>query len=335
MPQAGDTVRIHHFLFALLILACGLSARAEPQTVCTITVNSADEKEAFRRRLPKGQFRFVELVERAAPIGSPPRARRRSLATCSSFPATSTRATSSTPTGTTRTNTCGSTSWSAPRAAIRAGALLAAEGGLPIRLREPQPRRVEIFVVQGDSGLGRMRRIFANVPVIYGFSSSAPVGATAAMLLERYFDAGASAIGSGRRDTRLLATFARNGMTATRGAPEVPGRPQPDLPILRRAPHRRAKALVHSRDDARRHEGRERFFRAHRRISRLPHGMRTGSRRHSCSRSPRISADDTTRGRYLAGERATADPALKARMIALAATFGWLTPEERPRRGSA
>lgn len=39
-------------------------ARAGPQTVCTITVNSADEKEAFHRRLPKGQFRFVELVEK-------------------------------------------------------------------------------------------------------------------------------------------------------------------------------------------------------------------------------------------------------------------------------
>jgi hypothetical protein len=56
-------MRIAHFLLAFLILACGHTARAEPQTVCTITVNSADEKDAFRRNLPKDKFEFVELVE--------------------------------------------------------------------------------------------------------------------------------------------------------------------------------------------------------------------------------------------------------------------------------
>jgi len=40
------------------------SADAPKQTVCTITVNSADEKEAFRRHLPPDRYRFVELVER-------------------------------------------------------------------------------------------------------------------------------------------------------------------------------------------------------------------------------------------------------------------------------
>ena len=37
------------------------------QTVCTITVNSADEKEAFRRHLPAAKYQFVELVERGRP----------------------------------------------------------------------------------------------------------------------------------------------------------------------------------------------------------------------------------------------------------------------------
>jgi hypothetical protein len=37
------------------------------KTVCTVTVNSADEKEAFRRALPKGNYEFVELVERGRP----------------------------------------------------------------------------------------------------------------------------------------------------------------------------------------------------------------------------------------------------------------------------
>ena len=44
-----------------------LVARAEPKTVCTITVNSADERETFRRNLPPDQYQFVELVERGRP----------------------------------------------------------------------------------------------------------------------------------------------------------------------------------------------------------------------------------------------------------------------------
>jgi len=40
---------------------------APKQTVCTITVNSADEKEAFRRHLPAAKYQFVELVERGRP----------------------------------------------------------------------------------------------------------------------------------------------------------------------------------------------------------------------------------------------------------------------------
>src|SRR5258708_38379712 len=55
-------------LLAALLTAVGANdARADRKTVCTITVNSADEKEAFRRRLPPDKFQFVELVERGRP----------------------------------------------------------------------------------------------------------------------------------------------------------------------------------------------------------------------------------------------------------------------------
>ena len=40
--------------------------------------------------------------------------------------------------------------------------------------------------LHGESSRDRMRRIFTNVPVIYGFSSVAPLGPTAATLLGRY-----------------------------------------------------------------------------------------------------------------------------------------------------
>ena len=55
----------------LAALAGGLSVTcvvpAQPKTVCTITVNSPDEKEVLRRGLPADEFRFVELVEHGRP----------------------------------------------------------------------------------------------------------------------------------------------------------------------------------------------------------------------------------------------------------------------------
>ena len=53
--------------FVVTLLWPTPSAAAESQTVCTITVNSADEKETFRRYLPVSKYRFVELVERGRP----------------------------------------------------------------------------------------------------------------------------------------------------------------------------------------------------------------------------------------------------------------------------
>jgi hypothetical protein len=58
---------------ALLILlsaaAWSTAADAGKRTVCTITVNSSDEKDVFRRHLPPDDYQFVELVERGRPDG--------------------------------------------------------------------------------------------------------------------------------------------------------------------------------------------------------------------------------------------------------------------------
>src|SRR6185436_2066945 len=51
-------------LAALAVMSWGTVADADKRTVCTITVNSSDEREMFLRRLPEDQYRFVELVER-------------------------------------------------------------------------------------------------------------------------------------------------------------------------------------------------------------------------------------------------------------------------------
>src|SRR5690242_11009898 len=57
------------FFLAVALLAALVAhdAQAQRKTVCTITVNSSDEKETFRRYLPADQYDFVELVERGRP----------------------------------------------------------------------------------------------------------------------------------------------------------------------------------------------------------------------------------------------------------------------------
>ena len=63
----------------------------------------------------------------------------------------------------------------------------------------------------GESNRDHMRRIFMNVPVIYGFSSRAPLGPAAATVLNRYFESTpAAGLGSGRASPKLLSHFAAN-----------------------------------------------------------------------------------------------------------------------------
>ena len=52
---------------ALAMLVSTADVRGREADGCTITVNSADEKETFRRYLPESKYRFVELVERGRP----------------------------------------------------------------------------------------------------------------------------------------------------------------------------------------------------------------------------------------------------------------------------
>ena len=63
-----------------------------------------------------------------------------------------------------------------------------------------------------------MRQIFNDVPVIYGFSSKAPVGPIAASTLDRYFRAsGKREIARGHPSGRLLGYFAPFALSVTQG----------------------------------------------------------------------------------------------------------------------
>src|SRR5204863_1419191 len=152
--------------------------------------------------------------------------------------------------------------------------------------------------------------------------------AEAATRLERYFTGGASEIGSGRRSSRLLAAFASNGMTATRGMPESQASRREVCGFLDERLAESAKvALIHEtlRGDMshaialvdRIATLLAAFTKDERGSSTFLHGLAESS------------VDDATRGRFLAAERASAHPAARSRMIALATTLGWLSPAER------
>src|SRR5205085_1772867 len=77
--------------------------------------------------------------------------------------------------------------------------------------RESQQRYAE-------SNRDSMRRIFANVPVIYGFSALAPLGATAGPMLARVLQStNSSEVATGTASPALLKAFAPSSMIATRG----------------------------------------------------------------------------------------------------------------------
>ncbi|HXS51603.1 MAG TPA: hypothetical protein VN782_03650, partial [Usitatibacter sp.] len=204
----------------LAAAAWSTAAQAGTKTVCTVTVNSADEKEAMRRHLPPGKYDFVELLDRAHDDWLERACHRHVqcdvLVISGHFNA-------------------GETFYSDKvdvEASLKMDELERAScshscPALFGKLKEVylfgceslNPDASQYASAYGESGRERMRRVFRGVPVIYGFSSHAPVGPAAAMLLDRYFaQGGAAEVGSGHASARLLRIFGRNSLTAIRGA---------------------------------------------------------------------------------------------------------------------
>ncbi len=318
----------------LLFLAatCAAVARAETKTVCTITVNSDDEKETFRKRLPPGHYKFVELLERGREdwlhSACEEHVQCDVLMISGHFNA-----------GETFYSDKVDVEESLKVDELERASCSQSCPALFSKLKEVylfgceslNPDPTKYASTYGESGRERMRRIFANVPSIYGFYSSAPIGPTAAMLLNRYFDAGGSArFATGRPNAKLLAMFSHNHMTRVSGMTEAdPGwstrhqiceffdeRPGPGDKVrfvhdmMRRDPTQAVRFLE--------------------RIEHLFAGFTEAQREtpQFSAALAELSADDATRDRYLAIERGE-KPAMRTRMIALATTFGWLSPAAR------
>ncbi|MEO9162963.1 MAG: hypothetical protein ABI349_11295 [Casimicrobiaceae bacterium] len=346
-------------LSALLATFAVHDAYADKTTVCTITVNSADEKEMFRRSLPADRYQFIELVERGRPdwlasachqgihcdvllisghfdggdeFYSDRLDARESLpvdelerVSCSdSCPGLFSQLKEVYLFGCNTLNPEALTSASGEivRSLLRSGHSAADAARLSRALSDRH----------ADSNRDRMRQIFKDVPVIYGFSSKAPLGPRAASILERYFQSGASVeIGSGRPSARLLALLAPSSMTVASGSSDFDEQASYRRDMCQFADDRLSPAqklaFVHQllgRDMAE-----VRMFLD--RIEKYSASL-TDADRQTLSVSKaldEIARDRAARERYLAFARDADQPGVRARMIELASHFGWLTPPEK------
>jgi len=342
-------------LLGLLTVLCVVAqAHAAKSTVCTITVNSADEKQTFRRYLPEDKYQFVELVERGRPDWLASACRQHvkcdvliisghfngteffsehldsneflpvaemERASCSnSCPGLFSQLKEVYMFGCNTLNAEAGISASAEiaRTLVRAGRSKA------------DAERVSraLNARHSESNKDGMRRIFVNVPVVYGFSSVAPVGAVAAGTLSRYFHSASSAeVGSGRPSARLLSQFSTNGMTATSGMrasdPRAGYRQEVCQFVDDRLTPAQTLAFIHQilgRDmsEVRMFLDRIESFAA----------SLTESERQAPTfvrALDELANDLPARERFLAFARDSDEPALRARMIKLAHKLGWLS----------
>jgi len=346
-------------LTALVAGLWPLVVRAEPKTVCTITVNSADERETFRRNLPSDQYRFVELVERGRPdwLASACRSGVRCDMLLISghfdggdeFYSDKVDARESLPVDEMERVSCSdscpglfsqlkevylfgcntlnaeavkSASAEVVRSLLRAGHSAADAEQLAQVLSERH----------AGSNRERMREIFKDVPVIYGFSSKAPLGRSAGPVLERFLQTGGVAdMGTGRPSAKLLSLFAPVSMTVAAGSVDTGAD----------AAHRRD--VCHFSDDRlsaaqkldfvhtllHRNMAEVRMFLDH--LEKYSPALvdTTRAQAQAAQALDRIATDKGARDRYFTFMRDTDQASVRARMIGLAERLGWLTPAEK------
>jgi len=360
MPSRGLPNRRAAGLALSVLLLAALSAagaRAEPRTVCTITVNSADERETLRRHLPADEYRFVELVERGRPewLASAcrqgvrcdvlvisghfddgdefysdrldarehlPVAEMERVACSDSCPGLFAQLKEVYLFG------CNTLDARPRRTATAEVARSLARAGHSAADAERIVRELDLRT--GESNRDRMRAIFRDTPVIYGFSGKAPLGSVAGPLLERYFrTAPGGEIGSGSASPTLKALFAPSSMTVVSGL----GGNEPQAAFRqdvchfsdeRLAPAQKL-AFVHrllARDMA---EVRMLLDHVERYVNALGDDERLASA--AARELDAIARDDAARTRYLDFARDADDPAVRVRMVDLARSLGWLTAD--------
>ena len=350
---------LHLLLFAATASWANTLVAAPKQTVCTITVNSADEKEVFRRHLPEAKYQFVELIERGRPdwLASACRAK----VSCdvliisghydgaNDFFSDQLETPEYLPVDELERASC---SDSCPglfsqlkevylfgcntldpdplsRASAEVVRSLVREGR---SLRDAERQLRALNAEHGQSSRDRMRLVFKNVPAIYGFSSVAPLGPIAGASLDRHFRAGgARDVGQGRPNKRLLTQFAAHGMTVAQGMTDKDAHADVRRDVCQfvddRLPDAKRIDFVHQLLQREVSQSRVHLDR----IERFSKVLAEPSRRtpQVVQALERIAQDAGARGRFLDLARDADQPAVRARLIKVAHDLGWLSADQR------
>lgn len=333
-------------------------AHAAPKTVCTVTINSSDEKDVFQRHLPPGEYRFVELVQRGQPdwLAS---ARRRGVS-CDVLVIS----------GHFDDGTEFYTDRHDDREFLTVHEMQhescsTSGDGLFSRLKEvylfgcntlkTEPRHVaqgeilrsltrsghsrgdaeraaaQLSARYGQSNRDRLRHVFKDVPVLYGFSSKAPLGRYAGPLLERYFrTAPAGEIGSGRPSPTLLKLFGPSSMIAVAGLTDADPHASFRRDMCGFADDRPSDAqkIAFMHEVLQRDVTEVRMFLDHLERYAASIGPAQRLRPELAAALGVIEADHRTRDRYLGFARDADQATVQARMMALARSLGWLSPAQ-------
>jgi hypothetical protein len=347
--------KIALLMLMLLAVAWVHNARADSRkTVCTITVNSADEKEAFRRSLPADKYRFVELVERGRPdwlASACQQGTRCDVLVISGhydgrdeFYSDRPGVSEFLPVEEMERASC-SKSCSGlfsqlkevylfgcntlnPEALKRMspeiGRSLVREGHSPA---EAERLAHSLAALHGGSSRDRMRVIFDDVPVIYGFSAKAPVGPIAASMLSGYFrSGGGTEVAHGHASGKLLGAFKSTSMSVSGGLSGS------DPLIALRHDYCQFSddglaaaekiVFIHQLLDREMAKARPFIDRIEKYIDSLSDSDR-GSFAVSGALDD-IARDDGARARFLHFAQDADQPSVRARMIKLARKLGWL-----------
>jgi hypothetical protein len=345
-------------LWLCLAAASSFNACATPKTVCTVTINSSDEKAAFQRHLPSGGYAFVELVQRGRPDWLAAARQRgvrcdvllisghfddgsefytdrhddREFLTVHEMQRESCSvATPGLFSQLKEVYLFGCNTLKAEPRLVAAGEVLRSLTRAGHSQPDAEREAKRLSARYGQSNLDRLRHIFNGVPVLYGFSSKAPLGRTAGPLLERYFQtAPAGEVGGGRPSQTLLKLFGPSSMIAVAGLTEAdPHAPfRDDMCAFADLEPSQAQKLRYLHAVLQRDMTQVRMLFDHleRYMASLSPDQR--QRPEAMAALAAIEADGPARERYLAFARDADESTVQSRMITLAAALGWLTPAQ-------
>lgn len=360
-PRARPARGLLVLLSALVVTgSAGPAANAVgKQTVCTVTVNSAEEKEAFRRHLPESRYEFVELVESGRPdwlAASCQRAvacdvlivsghfdgndhffsDRLEVSDMLTVSALEQAACSDTcPTLFSRLKEVYLFGCNTLNPAPNSGASAETVRGLVREAHSPKEarRQLQALIAQhGESSRDRMRQVFSGVPVIYGFPSSAPLGPVAGATLDRYLSAGGGRdFARGRPSAGLLQHFAPFPMASAVGVTDGDPRSRTRQDVCQFVDERLPDA---SKIEFMHRLLQRPLLEVYQHLDRIQRllGLLTDDARQApevAGALDGIVRDVAARTRFLDETRATEHSPLRLRLIDIALGLGWLSPEER------